>query len=364
MKKILIVINRLGVGGAERVVVDDINEMLRRGVDVRLLTLHVEKEEDSLASDCLIHSEKWDTIYFKSFFDIYSWFLFARLVRKYKPDVVMSHLWYANTTSRIVSNLCRVKTHLIFEHNVYDSVKTKKMFIADRILQHFSTKIIAVSEAVRRSLIRNGINSKKIQVVHNGIDTYKYFHTSDKKLKEELNSKGEFTYLFIGRLIEQKGIDVLLEAFAKIGTGRLIIAGDGIDKKKLLQLRDSLGLQKQVHFLGIRRDIPSLLAISDCFVLPSRYEGLPIVLIEAIVAGKAIIISDFEAGKELITDGESGLIVPRENPEILSIAMRRIQEDENLRNRLKIQVGLDAKKFSIKHHVDALLHISNNINPV
>lgn len=364
MKKILIVINRLGVGGAERLVIDDMNEMLNRGINVRLLTLSPEKRENSLAADCNIPLEKWEIIHFKNFLALSSWFLFFRFVREYKPDVVISHLWYANTISRIVSKFCGIKTHLAFEHNVYDLVKTKKMFFIDRVLQRFSTKIIAVSEAVKESLVRHKITRNKILTLSNGVDTSRYLNIRDEKLRKELNAKNEFVYIFIGRLIEQKGVDILLKAFAKVDSGLLLLVGDGVDKEKLLDLVDKLGLQKRVHFLGIRRDIPSLLAISDCFVLPSRYEGLPIVLIEAIVSGRAIIISDFDAGKELITDGENGLIVPRENPEILSIAMRRIQEDENLRNGLKIQVGLDAKKFSIKHHVDALLHISNNINPV
>ena len=92
MKKILIVLNRFGVGGAERVAVDDINEMLNRNVEVRLLTLQKEKSGNSLASKCRIAPEKWRNIYFKNFLDIHSWIMLIRLVREYKPDVVISHL--------------------------------------------------------------------------------------------------------------------------------------------------------------------------------------------------------------------------------------------------------------------------------
>ena len=357
--KILVVINRLGVGGAERLVIDDVNEMLKRGINVRLLTLSPEKRENSLVTDCNIPLEKWEIIHFKFFLALSSWFSFIRFVQEYKPDVVISHLWYANTISRIVSKFCGIKTHLAFEHNVYDLVKTKKMFFIDWVLQRFSTKTIAVSETVKESLIRHRIAHDRILVLPNGIDTSRYLNIRDEKLRKQLNAKNEFVYIFIGRLIEQKGVNVLLEAFAKINLGLLLIVGDGADKEKLLNLVDKLELQKRVHFLGIRQDIPSLLAISDCFVLPSRYEGLPIVLIEAIVSGKAIIISDFESGKELITNGENGLIVPKENSEMLAQAMLKLQEDHQLRARFKTQVLLDSQRFSIEYHVDTLLRISN-----
>ena len=362
--KILVVINRLGVGGAERLAIDDINELLRRGIDVQLLTLKPEKKENSLTSDCKIPLEKWKIIDFKFFFDLFAWLSFIRFVHEYKPDIVISHLWYSNTISRIVSKVCGITTHLVFEHNVYDLVKSKKMFLIDRILQSFSTKIIAVSETVKESLLRNGIRHDRILVVHNGVDTSRYLNIRSDNQNDKFLARDEFVYIFIGRLIKQKGIDVLLEAFRKINSGVLLVVGDGADKEMLLRYRDRIGLQNRVHFLGIRQDVPNLLAIADCFVLPSRYEGLPIVLIEAMVSGKAIIISDFESGKELINNGENGLIVPRENSEILSLAMRKMYEDTNLRSRLGNQAGLDAKKFSIKYHVDALLRIANSISLV
>jgi len=359
VKKILVVINRFGVGGAERLVVDDINEMLRRGIDVRLLTLVPERLSNSIALDCCITSEKWKTINFRNLLSISSWFSFISFLKEYKPDVVMSHLWYSNTISRIVSRICGIKIHLAFEHNVYDLVKTRKMFFIDRLLQGLSTKIVAVSETVKESLMRHRISHNRILVVHNGIDTSRYLNIQIDKLKGELNIKDEFVYIFIGRFINQKGVDILLNAFVKVKTGHLFLVGDGTDKDKLQQLAVRLDIQKRVSFLGIRQDIPNLLALADCFVLPSRYEGLPMVLIEAIVSGKAIIISDFESGKELIKDGENGLIVPMENPEMLAQAMFKMQDDKKLRVRLGNQALLEAQRFSIKHHVDTLINISN-----
>jgi glycosyltransferase involved in cell wall biosynthesis len=231
------------------------------------------------------------------------------------------------------------------------------MFFVDRILQSFSTKIIAVSAAVKQSLLRHGINPERILVLYNATDISRYGSVSDEKLRKELNPQNQFTYIFIGRLIDQKGIDVLLEAFAKLSSGLLFLVGDGIDKEKFVELTHVLGVHDRVRFLGIRKDIQDLLKFADCFVLPSRYEGLGVVLLEAIVSGKAIIISDFEAGKELIKNEYNGLIVPRENSQALTNAMRRIQDDTDLRKRLETNAKRDSEKFSITHHVDALLNI-------
>lgn len=357
MKKILIVINRLGVGGAERLVVDDVNEMLRRGIPVQLLTLQSEKKDSSLASECRLMPESRHQIPFRNFWDLHAWFLCWRFLHQLKPEVIISHLWFANSVCRIIAVSLGVKVRITFEHNVYDVVKTRKMFFLDKILENFTTKIVAVSETVKDSLLRHGIKTAKISVLHNAVDTSRYSFEIDSRLRNEFNPKNQFTYIFVGRLINQKGVDVLLKAFARVNSGLLLLAGDGRDRDEFLKLAARLEIKDRVHFLGVRYDIPKLLAISDCFVLPSRYEGLPMVLIEAMVSGKAIVVSDFESGRELITDGKNGLVVPRENAEALAQAMSLIQKDGALRNRLATQVTRDAQNLLIKNHVDAILKL-------
>src|SRR4051812_25603422 len=124
--KVLIIINNLGVGGAERLVVDSINEMLRRGIEVRLVTFAPEKEGASLRSQCQILPNDWTVLEFRNFFKIGSWLKLIALIRAYKPDVVYTHLWYANTIGRIAARISRVPRNIQFEHNVYDALKSRK----------------------------------------------------------------------------------------------------------------------------------------------------------------------------------------------------------------------------------------------
>ena len=171
MKKILFIINSLGVGGAERMLIYDINELVKRGdVELRLLTIRKETEK-TLAGELLLEYSLWKTIPVHTVFNFFKIFAF---IRKEKPDVIFSHLWYANTIARIAGFLGGCRTIFCFEQNVYDTIKSKKSFFVDFILQHFSHKIIAVSETVKNSLIRHGIKENKIEVIHNSVNIEKF----------------------------------------------------------------------------------------------------------------------------------------------------------------------------------------------
>ncbi len=357
-KKILIVINNLGVGGAERLVVDDINEMLRRGISVCLLTL---KKESffSLSDDCAIEKKYWHIINFGSLFNIISWIKVIFYIRKEKPAVVFTHLWFSNTIVRVVCKLLGIQNVISFEQNVYDTIKTKKMYMVDRLLQGWCRKVVAVSFAVKNSLIKHGIKEKNIVVIHNAIDVSKYNKQPDLILKEKLGiPKDAFVLLSIGRLIPQKGMDVLLKAFAQIPSGAvLLIAGRGSEEKNLKQLAFGLNIEKRTFFLGARHDIPDILSVCDIFVLASRYEGLPLAVLEAMAAAKPIIITDFAGGQDIIVSGENGLVVERENSGALAKAMMVLMADKDLQVRLSQNAYKKAQDFSVQSHVNRILKV-------
>lgn len=358
-KKVLIIINNFGVGGAERLTVDEANEMLRLGIDVRIVTLKSEPK-NSLTHDLRLRPYN---ISFNNISDIAAWFKLARFIREWGPDLVITQLWFANTIGRVAALMAGTKRVISFEQNVYDTIKTRKMFFADWLLQPLSIKIIAVSEAVKRSLIRHHIRASKIDVLHNGLDITKYILTghADNVRKEYDIPSDKFLYVFVGRLIHQKAVDVLINALKEVsGEAYLLIVGQGKDLEQLKQQAQASGQEKRVVFGGVRSDIPQLLATADCFVLPSRYEGLPLVLTEALAAGKPIIVSDFEAAKEVITDGENGLIVPREDSHALANAMSSIKSDKQLRSNLADSAKKSAERFSISHHVEAVLRYIDN----
>lgn len=129
----------------------------------------------------------------------------------------------------------------------------------------------------------------------------------------------------VGRLTYQKGYDVLLNASALIQNRdfHIILVGTGEAEKSLrLQAKD-LGIDKNVHFLGYRRDVPRLVGVFDLYVQPSRFEGMPNSLLEAMAAGCPVIASAVDGNCELIDDGVNGWLVPENDPQRLADAIQR-----------------------------------------
>jgi UDP-N-acetylglucosamine:LPS N-acetylglucosamine transferase len=151
-RRIAIIVNHLGIGGAERVVVDEANELHRRGIPVTLITLK-RNPKNSYASVCTLPESDQVCIGFSSIFDMRKYRKLIRLLCRCKPDVVITHLWFSNTIGRIAARIARVPCVISFEHNVYDRVKTRKQFFADRVLQIFTTRIVMATDAIRTSLI-------------------------------------------------------------------------------------------------------------------------------------------------------------------------------------------------------------------
>lgn len=355
-KKILIIINNLGVGGAERLVIDDTHELLRRGFDVRLLTLKAENPAKSLEPGSRLPSAAMHRILFSGLFDFMAWRDTVAYIRKFRPSIVFTHLWFSNVIGVVASRITGVPTVISFEHNVYDSVKTWKQFAIDRILQTMSDKVVAVSPSVKESLMRHGIRPGNVDVVMNGIDIKRYFGRDKAAARKSLGiDAGEFVFVFIGRLIEQKAPDILIPAFAKVGRGTLLIAGDGILRPMLEGMAADLGVADKVRFLGVRNDVPDLLAAADCFILPSRHEGLPIVGLEAIAAGKPMILGSFASAADLMTPEVDGILAKSGDVDVLTSAMTRMMDDVSSREVFRTNMEKKAGKFSIERHVDAML---------
>jgi glycosyltransferase involved in cell wall biosynthesis len=145
--------------------------------------------------------------------------------------------------------------------------------------------------------------------------------------------------LAVGNLYPVKGHPVLLDALQRVATRapgpwRLVVAGRGRNKAALEERARELGLAEHVQFLGHRDDVPDLLAAADVFVMPSLREGLPLAILEAMFAGKAIVASGVGGIPEAITPGEHGLLVPPGDPVPLAEALLTVLSDASLRHRL------------------------------
>lgn len=163
------------------------------------------------------------------------------------------------------------------------------------------------------------------------------------------------TVLGVGQLHRQKGFDLLVRAFAAAaGRGEdwsLVIAGEGPERQALAALATSSGVADRVRLIGRRTDIQRIYAAADVFALPSRYEGFPNVLLEAMAAGLPAVAADCPTGpREIIRDEQNGLLVETENVEALALALSRLITDASLRRRL----GAEAARVVETYDADAI----------
>jgi glycosyltransferase involved in cell wall biosynthesis len=192
--------------------------------------------------------------------------------------------------------------------------------------------IIAISGSVRRFLIEaEHAPQDKIVCIPYGIDAPGFSARAVAgAFRRELGVGAQPLAVFVGRLTAQKGVDTLLQAFARVEAAvpgaTLALAGDGPQRRILERLTTSLGL-RQVRFLGWRTDIPSLLSDADLLAMPSRWEGFGLTALEAMALAKPVVASRVSALPEIIADGETGLLVAPDDPESLAAAIIRMLRD-------------------------------------
>lgn len=360
-KKILLISNDFGVGGAQRILIDTIHELKRRGLKFKILTLKKELLQ-TLSGELQIYKNDWEFIDFGSLYRISSWCKVWKFIRAYKPDRVYCFLWMSNVIGAILSRLSGIRNIYIFEPNVYDQVKSRKVFIFDSIIQFLPKKIFASTEEVKESLVRHNILPSKIVVVHNSFNLEKYNIPKNAQLKNSLGYKdNDFIFLFVGRWVHQKAIDTLLNAFATFkkvtsaSNAKLLLLGRGDQEQYLRQLAVDLGIVGEVNFLGIRNDIPDIMSFADCFVLASRHEGFPLVILEAMASKLPIVCTNFLGGRDIIHNGVEGLVTEVGDTTAFADSMKKIYENEVLRKELVKNASIKVQEFGIEKYVDKLL---------
>jgi glycosyltransferase involved in cell wall biosynthesis len=207
-------------------------------------------------------------------------------------------------------------------------------------LKHSNAFYQVLSNRCRTYLTTHGFKSEHIERIPNGVDIGTFrpaIHRLDSSLPER-------TILCVSRLEYPKGVDVLLHAWGRMMHEpsawrtsfklRLRIVGQGIFLPQMQRIVEELDIQDSVEFLGLRRDVVDLLQQAWGFVLPSRWEGMPNALLEAMACRLPCVATRVSGSEDILCDGVNGLLVEPENPAELAVAMRRIVEDTSLAQAL------------------------------
>lgn len=275
------------------------------------------------------------------------WVSFLRSVKKLiKPHISLSFLTRANIIN-IVTKTESEKV-VVSERNdpthTYGPNPLVKFLHKNMIMRYYpkADKIIAVSEGVKRELVRYAcLDPLRITAVNNPYDIDKIKNLSREPLEEEYQALFRKRNLIVstGRLIRQKGHDILIKALPKISTeppAEVVIIGTGELEPSLKKLAAEIGFKDRVHFLGWQDNPFRYESKADVFVLPSRWEGFPNALVEAMACGSPVIASNSSGGtKEIIGKDTYGMLFNNEQPEDLAAKLQQVLQNQELLNKYK-----------------------------
>lgn len=271
-------------------------------------------------------------------------------VRGFSPDAIITYLFHADMIGRLFLGQKMTVPIVPFLRTTYNH---PRYWIA-RTLEKFTKRLVPVylanSEAVKNFYVSTiGVKPEEIIVIPNGIDT-KYFDTlvPDPELRRSLNaSPDDFIIISVANLHPNKGHRYLLEAFetvyrhqqasperilsAKI---KLLLVGDGTERRNLEQQIENYRSKKNISFLGRRTDVPQLLKISDCFILPTLFEGMSNAIMEGMAASLPVITTDIPENRELIENMKTGILVPTKDSGKISGFIRLLASNPKDRERL------------------------------
>jgi glycosyltransferase involved in cell wall biosynthesis len=271
-------------------------------------------------------------------------FRLACLLRERQVKILHSHQFYSSLFASPIGGICRVPVIIETPHlrESWRTGRIKSSFAVDRAVGRFVDYYIAVSNSNARYLVESKrLPPKKVIVIHNGCDLRRFdsLRHSGNAVRGGLGlSESDPMVVVVGRLEAQKGHRVLLDAFvqvcAEFPEACLVCVGEGSLRGELEKQTAELGLAEAVRFVGFQSNVPDWLAAADLMVLPSFYEGLPIVAVESLAAARPVVATAVDGTPEVVLDGKTGLTVPPGDAGALSAALCRLLRDADLRQRM------------------------------
>lgn len=320
---ILHIIDTGGPGGAETIFLRLITTLDKK----KFKSLAIIPKKDWLFQQIHAYGIDCKVIKADGSFNIRYLFTLVHIVRKYNISLIQCHLFGSAVYGSIVGLLCRVPVVSTF-HGFVDIGKKEKFLNAKlRIVSFGSSRIIFVSERLRRFFIQyKAISEKKMEVVYNGVDINKFNNVKSESLRKELGlNKEDIIIGSVGNIRPAKGYNFLLMAAAELKKRnfnyKFVVVGEGSGYlyEDLLKLRRKMCLDDTVFFVGYKNDAYKLLCDFDVFLLPSISEGFSLVTIEAMASKIPVVVTKSGGPEEIVDNYVNGILVDKEDPlEIVS----------------------------------------------
>jgi glycosyltransferase involved in cell wall biosynthesis len=300
----------------------------------------------------------------------------VRLLRRERPSIVQSHGARSNVYTKLAGSVAGTSVILTTVHNsLFDYevglLRRRLYVLAERLTSPLTDRILAVSAAIARDLVhRYRIGAGKVVTIQNGIDAEAFRpRRSRSAVLTELGLNARDRLIGIAaRMTLQKGhhdllhaLRLLLPRFPRL---RCLLIGDGPLKPRLEQQAAALGVSARCLFTGVRPDVADLVDVVEAVVLPSRSEGLPFALLEAMALAKPVVATEVGGNPEVVEHGSTGLLVPPQDPEALAEAIAFLLDrpdaaagmGERGRARVRERFTLDRMLRALEDVYASLLH--------
>lgn len=298
-----------------------------------------------------------------------------RLMGREQFDIIQTFTHYSNIIGPLIAWLARVPTRVTSQRNSLVGYPIW-LLMCDRFVTNspLVQMMTAVSEGTRLfSIQQQGIRPDKLVTIYNGIDVAPYHRSLSpaeaQELRQDLGLEDTAVIILtVARLHPQKGHCYLIRAIPGIREAipnvHFLFVGEGELVNELTAQIHKAGLENCVHLLGVRQDIPNLLAISHLFVLPSLWEGLPNAVLEAMAAGLPVVATNVDGCPELVVDGETGFLVPAADSQRLQQAIVNILQDHSLAATMaQAAKNRVINLFSIEQNISSYISLYKRLLP-
>jgi len=355
--KIVHVIDDLGLGGAQRQLVELLSGLDRRRFDVSVIALSDAKvayadaiRQLGIPLTLIPHAGAW------------SWATLTRLtqtLRSLRPRIVQTWLFTADLYGRLAAMRGGAERIISTVRSV-EPDKPWQYVLVDRVLRRWTHRFIVNAEAVGRMLaVREGVPRDRIELIYNGVDLERWHPAhEDGVVRRALGLLGEHPLIgIVGRLAPVKDHETFLRAAAlvvrEVPKAQCVIIGDGPLRRALEELCCGLQLESRVHFLGAQARMEQVYAALDVIVVSSRYEGCSNVILEAMAMGKPVIATAVGGNPELLTP-RTGMLVPPGDAQRLAQAIITLLRDAAGARAWGAAARRDAEaRFSLARMIEA-----------
>lgn len=319
---IILIITGLGMGGAERQVCDLADEFADKGHSVLLISMTgetINRPQSAKIEVEELYMTKTPLGFIKAYWQA------RRLINKFKPNVVHSHMVHANLFARLLRLTGKIKRLICTAHSSNEGGRGRMLaYRLTDVLCDLSTNVS--QEAVDISVKRGAAPASRIIAMPNGIDTVRFtFNPASRaSLRAQLQLVDNTPLILaVGRFTEAKDYPNLLTAFSQLPSelrhAQLAIIGIGEEQTSIEALAVKLGLTDRVHFLGLQRNVHEWMSAADVYVMSSAWEGMPLVLLEAMACERVVVATDCGGVKEVL--GDCGILVLSKNSSALALGL-------------------------------------------